>query len=660
MSNHIKLSGLNYKTLMLKIPKGINYPFQFEVEFKQSYSEEEQQAYIANNLKMQLHLLSKNIGEVPISTFSPIKVGDSIVFLVDTGSFDELSKKALLDTANSKDSKFADRKTELTTEADRVDDEDNIFLAKIVEGRTEKNDFFVEKQIQQFSFQVIRYDDKQARLVQAAALGQLERLPESLKEVEVSLKPSAREFTADKELWKLIKDTTTAISYNSYEMFMNGICGTGQLPYDKNELNDLSRKRFLPFTDTDSYRTVKVLTEFFLLVNCAAKVENMKNYRVEVHDSVNDINSKIVYTLPFYQVIRNRFPELRLKVKGIGDILDMFSNPKDAALPDNCYGILQDSLSEPCFLELIWSYWHEEAMLVQALNAISLRFQNRKSLSRSKDPLASMEISHLKPLNNLLWGYIQDEQHRLTVVRRAYEYDHHYGITLQGKAVPDIQGADSRKNFLEAFHMLLYRCILFYKQDDDLTVKADAFPILNALKEVHYILSEGMHNQYGDLPFTARVEMLSQQWLLARPELREFLPTRAMVAYPENWMGPIAAMNNIQGWTGTSPTYFNMLAVYGEMLFLSVRFGNWSATDANSDQATNWAREFRSEIQGYIHAYRTVTGVDLTAPHPQTGKIDSRQPSFHLAQRAKASLNGSSNGNGQVKVSANGKSTVGY
>ena len=30
----------------------------------------------------------------------------------------------------------------------------------------------------------------------------------------------------------------------------------------------------------------------------------------------------------------------------------------------------------PCLLELIWSYWHEEAMLVQTTNAIALRFQN--------------------------------------------------------------------------------------------------------------------------------------------------------------------------------------------------------------------------------------------------------------------------------------------
>ena len=79
---------------------------------------------------------------------------------------------------------------------------------------------------------------------------------------------------------------------------------------------------------------------------------------------------------------------------------------------------------------------------------------------------------------------------------------------------------DTRSKFLEAFHHLLRLCTVFYKQDDDTTVKADAFPVLNALKEVHLILSQGAHNQFGDLPSTARIEMLMQQWLLARPEFR--------------------------------------------------------------------------------------------------------------------------------------------
>ena len=163
-----------------------------------------------------------------------------------------------------------------------------------------------------------------------------------------------------------------------------------------------------------------------------------------------------------------------------------------------------------------------------------------------------LEIDPLRPLNNLLWGYIQDEQHRLNVVRRAYEYDHHYGLRLYGKAVPEMRPADSRSKFIEAFHNLLYLCSVFYKQDDDTTIVSDGFPLLNALREVHLILSQGAHNQFGDLPSTARQEMLIQQWLLARPELREYLPTRIMVAYPEAWMDRVDAMKTLQGWTDVS------------------------------------------------------------------------------------------------------------
>src|SRR6185369_15685588 len=138
----------------------------------------------------------------------------------------------------------------------------------------------------------------------------------------------------------------------------------------------------------------------------------------------------------------------------------------------------------PSMLELIWSYWHEEGMLVQTMNAICMRFQNRRG-PLERDPLANLEIDPLRPLNNLIWGYIQDEYNRLTVVRRAYEYDHHYGLSLVGRAVPPLQPADSRSKFLEAFHDLLLRTWQFYQEDADTTFIANAYPLLNGLKEVH-------------------------------------------------------------------------------------------------------------------------------------------------------------------------------
>jgi hypothetical protein len=197
-----------------------------------------------------------------------------------------------------------------------------------------------------------------------------------------------------------------------------------------------------------------------------------------------------------------------------------------------------------------------------------------------------------------------------------------------------LRPADSRSKFIEAFHNLLYLCAGFYKQDDDTTIIADGFPILNALKEVHLLLTEGAHNQYGDLPSTARIEMLMQQWILGRPEFREYLPTRVMVAYPERWMDRVDAMKTLQRWTDTPVLHFRNLAVFGEQVLLSIRFGAWTTIN-DPIQAANWARFWRAEIQGYIHAYRAVTGVDLTsdAAEAQQKEAKAAQPWVHLRSR---------------------------
>ena len=92
---------------------------------------------------------------------------------------------------------------------------------------------------------------------------------------------------------------------------------------------------------------------------------------------------------------------------------------------------------------------------------------------------------------------------------------------------------------------------------------------------MHLLLAEGAHNQFGDLPWTARVEMLIQQWLLARPEMRDFLQSRPMVPYKEPWMGEVDTMKTLQGWTDVTVTHFRDLAVFGEQILLSIRYGDW-------------------------------------------------------------------------------------
>jgi hypothetical protein len=298
-----------------------------------------------------------------------------------------------------------------------------------------------------------------------------------------------------------------------------------------------------------------------------------------------------------------------------------------------CYELMGERFTSPCFLELIWSYWHEEGMLVQVMNAILARFQNRK-VRPGPDPLARLDIDPLRPLGNLIWGWAQDETSRLTVVRRSAEYEHEYGLRLTGQALrPPVATVDRRHKFLGAFHNLLNLTSVFFKEDDDTTVIADGFPVLNGLRETHLLLAEGAHNQYGDLPSTARAEMLIMEWLLARPEMREFLGGRVMVPYPETWMDRVDTVKAIERWTDVSVTHFRDMGLYGEQILLSIRFGNWSVVN-DPQQAANWARYWRPEIQRYMHAYRAATGVDLTT------RVDDTAPTVLLQRRLLAQRRG--------------------
>ncbi|KQV80825.1 hypothetical protein ASD15_13015 [Massilia sp. Root351] len=479
-----------------------------------------------------------------------------------------------------------------------------------------------------------------------------QRVPQPISgNVGVSLTRTETEPTEDLPLWTLIRNSTEALSFTNYLAFLDQLfCDANVAVSDFERLrfvgknaafNAIKSRRALPFNDSDSYRVLKAATEAFVMVNCgvlslplafnpAEDAAYLDRRDIPNGGSLADVlaNEYLetvdgnTLALPYLAVIRRKLPDIPINIPGSGSEADL------------CFGIIQERLSNPCLIELIWSYWLEEGMLVQTMNAITQRFQNLRAPSHGLDPLANTEIDMLRPLNNLLWGYTQDEQHRLTVVRRNYEYDHHYGVRLDGKAVQHFRPADSRSKFLEAFHHLLRLLTSFYKQDDDTTVKADAFPVLNALKEVHLILSQGAHNQFGDLPSTARIEMLMQQWLLGRPEFREFLPTRVMVAYPEPWMDRVDAMKKLQGWTDTSVMHFRSLAMFGEQLLLSIRYGNWSDI-YESTQAFNWARFWRPQAQGYIHAYRAATGVDLSADGADAVS-DATLPSVLLRQRLAA------------------------
>jgi hypothetical protein len=450
--------------------------------------------------------------------------------------------------------------------------------------------------------------------------------------------------TDDLGFWSAIRNHSKAISFGGigggnrvgYQGFIDAVlCGRDirsitdvraedcdPVPSLENLMQLSSR---MTLNGMSAYELLKTATEIFLLWNCGVVIRDT--------DAVSNAIISDQEELSRIGLDTDAMRNLLVSYLGPGR-LPYIQRVIDVAFPSEplidsvfCAGLLRRNVNCVCLIELIWSYWHEEGMLVQTLNSVSRRFQNMRGPG-DRDPLAHLEVDPLRPLNNIFWGYVQDEQNLLSVKRRAYEYSHHYGLELYGKAIPTMRTADNRSKFLQAFHNLLHAAATFYKEDNDTNYIAEGYPLLNALKEVHLILAQGAHNQFGDLPWTARVEMLTQQWLMARPEMRDFLQSRPMVPYTEAWMPQVDSMKTLQGWSDVTITHFHDLGAYGEQLLLSVRYGNWIALN-DENNAKNWARYWRPEIQGYLHAYRAVTGVDLA----NNEAVDFTLPGIHLQKR---------------------------
>jgi hypothetical protein len=453
----------------------------------------------------------------------------------------------------------------------------------------------------------------------------------------ISLNRAADVATRGRFLRDAVKRSSEAMSFSRFNRFVelafcdDPVDGTREGGVKNSLLDALAEREGSSSTyRVDSFERLKLVAEIFVLANSVA-LPSKYDASLSLADPARQISDMTAYldgdtVLPYLRIIYDRL--------GLRAPRSLQERPHDEVA--RCRDILERRSQQPCFIELIWSYWHEEAMQAQTMAAISQRFQNRRA-PNDRDPLLQLEIDPLRPLNHLLWKYAQGEDDRLSVLRRAHEYEHEYGFPLQGKAVSPLRPADRRSKFLEAFHNLLYRCVQFYKEDDDTTHVADGFSVLNALKETHYVLSHGAHNQFGDLPATARQEMLIEQWILSRPEMREFLGSRPMVAYPEAWMDKVDTVKTLKGWNDVSVVHFHDLAVFGEILLLTIRWDRWSEI-SDPDEGKQWARELRPQVQGYIHALRATLGVDLAAEITSSREEGDRYlpPSVHLLRRLKA------------------------
>jgi hypothetical protein len=455
----------------------------------------------------------------------------------------------------------------------------------------------------------------------------------SVNRVDVSLQRSSSVRTDDQALWAAIRNRTEAVSFNRYEKFIDCLIrdaacdkpGTAAQPIShpvveqgESSLDQLRLSaRRMNLYGMDGYQFLKIATRAFLLIESGVAIVPEEGR--SRGDVATGETTRIGEPLTYEQLQANLEDYLKREIGGINDaalpylkrIVNALIGSNASGRTDHYEAVLKYRVTHPSLIELIHTYWLEQGFLMQAINAIALRFQNRRL--NGHDPLAALEIAPLYPLTNVMWGFIQDEIHRLSVSRRAYEYDHQYGLQLIGRAISEFNPADSRRKFIEAFHTLLGRAADFFREDADTTIISDGFRLLNALKEVHLLLAEGAHNQFGELPSQARAETLIVQWMLARPEMREFLGGRAMVPYPERWMAQVDTMKRMYGAPATSINHFRDLATFGEQIVLSIRYGDWINVN-DQEQARNWARYFKPELQSYMHSYQAVTGVDLAAP----------------------------------------------
>jgi len=202
-----------------------------------------------------------------------------------------------------------------------------------------------------------------------------------------SLTRTETEFTEDVAFWTGIRNSTDALSFNTYLRFMDWIFCGGPPPTPgfeakrfvaKNaEYSELIKKRFLPFTDSDAYRVVKAATEAFVMVNCGVlqakdrllqpfdpnrdnayldrrdlptpqnDLDLIDVFNTEYLVNVNRNGGVLPFVLPYLAVIRQKLPDISIKSTAFGE-----ANLTTGKL-DNCFGILQEKLDSPCLLELI-------------------------------------------------------------------------------------------------------------------------------------------------------------------------------------------------------------------------------------------------------------------------------------------------------------------
>lgn len=325
----------------------------------------------------------------------------------------------------------------------------------------------------------------------------------------------------------------------------------------KEDLPGSTFKRNQPlFSSSNAYHILKYATEYYLLRTAGTTRINMK-------DTTAGKTSYVKAFSAAYDKLNSNPVELTGRNT---------KSPRDSLF----------------FIDLIWSYWMEEAMLMHAAYDLVSRFKNIDK--NSADQRQRMGADPLRPLSYIIWGYIQDEPHRLTVRRRAGEYAHEYGLGLRGKARAT-RGSGNSSPIFDVLNDLLTTAQNFMNPGKSST---DASPVLQKLRRLYQSLENTYVCTYESPAWIIRQEMLMAQYILSHPGTTRFLPQAAKTD----------KMNTI--------TYHD-LAVHGERIMLSVKYRNWMDVKLTSADAAEWANDLADSISLYLKSYHEVSKTVMAA-----------------------------------------------
>jgi hypothetical protein len=261
-------------------------------------------------------------------------------------------------------------------------------------------------------------------------------------------------------------------------------------------------------------------------------------------------------------------------------------------------------------VEPIWSFWLDAAHLARLTTLLAARQIDAPMPGSSSIPKLDLPPS----LVAFLTTWLNDHQSGARAAARAANYLAHYGLRLPAPSTPDASPRVKSSRFLRAFHAALVEALR-------LVPPADASHLLFRLRRLHVHLAQraslivegvpppDIFARLGESLSLGRADLLTAEWLLARPEFTAALRGPVLVPYPQPWMPTLDRLRQLTGAFDSLALFYDDLAATSEALLLSIRFGDW--TQSAPPAAATWATFWRPDIARYLVAYQEVTGIAL-------------------------------------------------